>query len=99
MANTENEIKTEIKEHINKESSNYNKWYVGITNNVERRLFREHQVSKENGWWIYRTATSSDIARSIEKYFLDLGLDGGGGGGDESAKMVYAYKKTFNTNP
>lgn len=98
MASTESEIKQEIKAHIDKEGSAYSNWYVGITNNIDRRS-NEHNVDRELSWWIYRTANSDEIARKIEKYFIGLGTDGGDGGGDETSKIVYAYKKTSTTNP
>ena len=77
----------------------YSQCYVGITSDVDSRLFGDHNVSKEHGRWIYRTATSHTIAREVEQHFLDAGMDGGAGGGDASSKIVYAYKKTSTTNP
>lgn len=99
MAGTENEIKDDFVAHIAKEGSQYKYWYVGITNDVERRLFIEHNIDKNNGWWIYRTANNSNIARNVEQYFINAGCDGGSGGGDTTSKLVYAYKKTSNTKP
>lgn len=99
MNGTENEIRSEIQAHVNNEGSAYKNWYIGITNDIERRLFGEHCVSKEHGWWIYRTAANSLVARSVEKYFLSLGFQGGTGGGDTTANIVYAYRITSTTNP
>ncbi len=63
-------------------------------------MFIEHGVNKENGRWIYMTADNENIARKVEDYFISLiGLDGCVGGGDSTAKIVYAYKKTKDTNP
>jgi len=55
--------------------------YVGIASYPEQRLFSDHNVSKENGIWIYCKAYSSLCVRIIEKYFLDDGANGGPGGG------------------
>ena len=55
---------------------------------------------EKGDWWIYRQASSSEVAREIESYFVDtLGTDGAPGGGDETTDMVYAYKKAAHTNP
>ena len=97
MTHLKQEIINNITKHFRGE--NYNNIYVGITSDAKKRLFEDHNVSKKNGYWIHRTATSHNIAREVEKYFLDVGMDGGSGGGDESSSIVYAYKKTSYTNP
>jgi len=99
MPKTKQEIIDEIKVHIESEKGPFNTWYIGITNDANRRLFEEneHNVSKENGWWIYRSSGTKEIAQDIEKYFLELGLKGGTGGGTEDSIIVYAYKITEDT--
>jgi len=92
-------IVDEICAHILKEGSNLSSWYVGITENLEKRLFGDHRVPKKEQWWIHRKAASSDDARAIEKALIDWGCDGGTGGGDDDAIFVYAYLKTVITNP
>lgn len=76
----------------------YSDWYVGIASDPKERLFEDHNVDKETNGWIYRKAESSDIAREIEEYLIDvLGTDGDTGGGDETTDWVYAYKKAPHT--
>jgi len=94
---TEQEIINDIVEHF--KGKLYSTCYVGITSDIEKRLFSDHNVSKENGHWIYRNASSHIVARRIEQYFIAKGMDGGGGGGDETSTIVYAYKKTSSTKP
>lgn len=77
----------------------YGDWYIGITSDSEQRLFNDHGVNRANDAWIYRTANTSDDARSIEQYFIGLGCDGGSGGGDNTSRIVYVYKKSSRTNP
>lgn len=49
------EIIKDFDEHLTKSAKqNYSDFYVGITNDVERRLFQEHNVNRETMWWIYR---------------------------------------------
>ena len=97
MAKSKQEIINDITNHFR--GISYKNCYIGITSNIESRLFGDHNVSRENGHWIYRTASSASVAREIEQYFLDKGMDGGSGGGDENSRIVYAYKKTSTTNP
>jgi hypothetical protein len=78
MAGSRQDIINDITNHF--KNIAYSNCYVGITSNVNDRLFGDHNVSKENGHWIYQTALSSDIAREIEQYFLDRGMYGGSGG-------------------
>lgn len=75
----------------------YSEFYIGITNNIERRLFDEHNVSRENAWWIYRTAKDSATAREVERHFLDLGMRGGESGGNDTSNIVYCYAVTSTT--
>ena len=96
MAKTE-EIVIDFVSYISQWGSDYNDWYVGITKDIKERLFNFHNVKKESDAWIYRTASSSEIAREIESFFLDLGADGGSGGGDDDTDIVYAYKITDDT--
>ncbi|MDX9694375.1 MAG: hypothetical protein RBT49_01150 [Bacteroidales bacterium] len=93
----ESEIIKEIENFIDGKISN---WYVGISNDAERRL-KEHGVvlKPANTSWIYRKAPSDEIARKIEKYFHDKGADGDTGGGDNDCKFVYAYLKNGQTKP
>ncbi len=90
-------LAAEIYAHIQEEGSGYQHWYCGIAADPSRRLFNDHNVSKENGWWICRDAGSSAEARTIERHFLDRGCQGGGRGGDHSTKFVYAYRITPDT--
>ncbi|PCJ45258.1 MAG: hypothetical protein COA74_16045 [Gammaproteobacteria bacterium] len=93
---TAQDIYNDITSHIKKSSYRASEWYAGITKNVEQRLFNDHNVSKENGWWIHRSANTSNDARMVEEALLKWGCDGGVGGGDD-AIYIYAYLKTANT--
>jgi hypothetical protein len=73
---------------------------VGISEDARKRLFAEHNVNEAGDQWIFDIANTHDEAREIEDYFIDaLGTDGGEGRGDQSAEMVYAYKKNPCTKP
>jgi len=100
MPKGKQEIIDDIKAHIDKSGSPYSSWYVGISKDACDRLFNDHKVSEKNAWWTYREASSTQIAREIEDYFINtLGTDGEPGGGAEDADTVYAYKKESYTEP
>lgn len=98
MPQTKSSIIQDIDAHIQKESSGYRNWYVGITKDPKDRLFNDHRVSEPNGWWIFREAYSDTSAREVEAFFLNYkGTQGGSGGGDEQSRFVYAYRITNTT--
>lgn len=100
MANTTQEAYNEILAHIQKQGGPFSEWYCGITENIQNRLFRDHNVPEKDHWYMYRQCVNSDAARSVEKALLDdHGCDGGTGGGDDDADYIYAYLKTSVTNP
>lgn len=100
MAASQQQITTDILNHIKKRGGTFADWYVGISKDASDRLFNGHSVDKKVDGWIYRTASSSTVARAVEKHFCrELGTDGDCGGGDASANQVYAYKKSTRTDP
>lgn len=89
----ESSIKAEIEKHL-KESTkrHYSDFYIGITDNIETRLHGFHRVPNEGHWFIWAQADSEEVARKVEKYYLDQGMDGGTGGGNEDTLYVYCYE-------
>jgi len=94
---SKNLIAQEVAAHIREQGGLLANWYVGIASDVNQRLFRDHNVPRDNHWYIYRKAVNDQDAREIEKYFLDQGCKGGSGGGDDSCSFVYAYLITAIT--
>ena len=86
----------DIHQHILSQRGKPSDWYVGIASDTDR-LFVDHNVPRENAWWIHRMCETAEIARAVEKAFLDWGCKGGGGGGDYTTKIVYAYLITTST--
>ncbi len=78
----------EIDSFIRQHGVPYSRWYVGITGDVDTRLFGDHGVTSG---YIYRGFGSDDLARSAEQHFHKKGCKGSHGGGDLSTKIVYAY--------
>jgi len=75
------------------------RWYVGVAADPRARLFHAHNVSEQNGVWIYRELSTDEEARRVEQHFLARGCDGSGGGGDRRTRFAYLYLKTSYTNP
>ena len=100
MADTKDKIVSDIQNYMSKFGGRWCDWYVGISKDARNRLFVEHKVDEQGGAWVYCQAVSSPVARDAESFFVNTqGTDGGTGGGDETADMVYAYKKTGTSNP
>ncbi|MDE6337034.1 MAG: hypothetical protein K2L34_10750 [Muribaculaceae bacterium] len=92
------EIIDKFDKHLSKSGKRYySEFYVGISKNAPKRLFEEHHVDINTSWWIYVTADSSDTARDVEKHYIELGMRGSDGGGDDSSDMVYCYVVTPTT--
>ena len=55
-----------------REGEKYSNWCVGIVNDVRQRLFGDYRVNEKSDDGIYRTASSTDIARKIGCILLIL---------------------------
>ncbi len=99
MSTQASDIIRDFERFINQDGSPYNNWYVGISENPERRLFTEHGVDRERGGWKHLDdPVEARIAREVEEHFVrQRGTDGGTGGGDADYLYVYAYLKESNT--
>ena len=99
MVKTAQQAYDEIVAHIKKQGGAYSDWYCGITENINRRLFDEHNLVEDKTWYTSKQCSTSAEAREVEKALLELGCSGGPGGGDDDAVFVYTYLKTSTTNP
>jgi hypothetical protein len=99
MAKPSEIIVMEMLEFIQKEGGHPKTWYVGVTDNAQKRLFDDHQVHYQDDAWIYRTAASEIEAQRVQDYFLDYGLDGRKKALCSGSCMVYAYRKGISTEP
>lgn len=94
---TAQEVYNDITAYMKRNGYNASSWYAGITQDINQRLFGDHNVSEQHGTWIWRRAINSNHARSAEKGLLDFGCDGGDGGGDGDAVYIYCFLKTAGT--
>jgi hypothetical protein len=86
-------------------------WYVGVTGDARKRLFRDHGIREKNDAWFYARAVSSSAAREVRRRVMEsLGIEND----DDAVEMahptapgllsalsdiVYAYKKGPHTKP
>ena len=98
MSKTKNQIIADFDAHLQKSAKKYwNDYYVGITNDINRRLFTEHNVDKNNDWWIFREANDKSTAQAVEEYYLAKGMQGDTGGGTDDSVYVYCYEISSST--
>jgi hypothetical protein len=97
QAQNSSSIVAEIDAHMQKSGIANSSWYVGVTSDIEKRLFGFHQVPRKDHWYIYRRAINADDARTIEAAYPRAGCKGSGGGGDQTTTYVYAYVITPQT--
>lgn len=86
-------IATQARNFTLTHGGNGKKFYVGITNNIQRRLFDEHQVKEESDLYSFWNAQSHESADKIEKYLLNkYPYEGHAGLGKDNSKYVYVYR-------
>jgi hypothetical protein len=94
---TAQELVNEILEYARGFRLDYSKWYAGITDNPDVRLFQEHNVNRD-GYWVHTNYVPASNARVAETVLHNIyGFDGGPGGAESENLCVYAYCKTTST--
>ena len=85
MKYTKNQIIAAIDAHLQESTKQYySDFYIGITNDVNRRLFTEHNVDRDN-------------AQAVEEHYLGQGMNGDTGGGTDDSTYVYCYQISNST--
>lgn len=98
MKKTFDQIIADFESHLqSSQKKYYSDFYVGLTNDIERRLFGEHNVQRDGNWWIFREALDKDTAQKVEEYYLGIGMKGDTGGGTDDTVFVYCYEIDDNT--
>lgn len=72
MVASESAIKAAIEEIV----TNYLVWTIGVTDDPVRRKIEHGNPNQWHQW----DADTETAARNVEKYFLAMGMKGGGGG-------------------
>ena len=90
-------VSSEIDAHMRRSAIPNSGWYVGVTSDVEERLFGFHKVPRQNHWFIYRRCMNATAARALETAYHKAGCKGSTGGGNDDCAFIYAYAITPQT--
>lgn len=92
MAQTYEEIIQDFDSHLaESKKRRYSNFYIGVAKDARDRL-KKHNIGIQGQWYIFRIADSNETAKEVEKHYLELGMKGGVGDGDEESKAVYCYQ-------
>lgn len=69
----------------------YSDFFIGVTDDVDKSLFRDHMVSKTNSSYIYAPASTHENALAVKKYYHNLGMRTSSRRTSKLSKMVYCY--------
>jgi hypothetical protein len=90
-------LSSEIDAYMSQSGIPSGRWYVGVTSDIEGRLFGYHKVTRPHGSWIFRKCLNASEARDLEAAYHRVGCQGAGGGGDHRCVYIYAYAITMTT--
>ncbi len=90
-------ISSEIDAHMRRSGIPNSSWYVGITADIDERLFGYHNVPRQDHWFIFRRCVDVNSARALEAAYHRAGCKGGPGGGAFGCVYIYAYVITNST--
>jgi hypothetical protein len=100
MAQPERQIIQDFTQYFNNCGGGFASWFVGTCSNPTTTLFNRHKVNKQKDRWIMAYAKDPDVARRIKLHFMQtLGADGSLEDSDEGGRGVYAYMKSWRTDP
>ena len=91
-----NQIVEKIDEHLGQSIKPvYSDFFIGATKNIQER-FNQHFV-RQNSWWIYLRAESTEIAREVVNYYKEKGMHTSDVSFEDGGDIVYCYGITSLT--
>ena len=97
QAQAAQQIVEEMNAHMTQSGIPIDRWYVGVSEDWQQRLFVTHRVPRQHQWFICRSARNYLDAEAIALAYQKAGSAGIPGVGDETAVYVYAYAITPQT--
>lgn len=85
------EIIDAIEKRITGAKAPYSKWYIGVTNDLERRKEEHKKDGKNVKHWKDWKADDEKDARDIEQFYINKKKMKGGTGGGEKPTYVYIF--------
>ena len=93
MDETIESITKEINYYIQEKGNEPKNWKVSLTN-MPRKAFKECNVDRANGFWIYVTAEDKATAEAVVKLLVDEGLTEVENERFSDFKIIFAYDPT-----
>jgi hypothetical protein len=93
MEETIESITKEIKDYIQEKGNISKNWKVCLTN-MPRKAFKECNVDRKNGFWIYITAKDKVMAESVVKSLVENGLTEVENERFNDFKIIFVYDPT-----
>lgn len=83
--------------HADSCGTDYNDWYVGVSDSPERTLFEYHLVDPRGQYMYCRLTSFSDAMEAAERCRMLHGTKSGMPFGRHDAIFMYAYRMTTRT--
>jgi len=97
MALNEKELIDEIVKYAAEKGGIHSEWYVGVSKDPQKSLFKKHNVDKNTDLWMYNHAAFAvDAQRALDRLLM-MGFDGEAASSDKDATVVFIYKKKQHT--
>jgi len=95
------QIKFDVYSYIKEFDSEFDDWYIGISNDPKTKMLAEHNVDEAEDIWLYRQALSLRACQTIQRHFVEgLGVSGEPVvEGRQGGNCIYLYKKSPRTCP
>lgn len=88
---SKDEIITELENYL--EGNDPANWSIGITEDVQKTLFEENEISRRWDDWVIKTAPSVKIAEEIKEYFLDKGFNSCIESRNSNSLFIFIFKR------
>ena len=83
-----------------KRGKNHNCFFIGITNNLDKKLYGSHKINRDTDWHIIYQADSLEIAEDVIYYFGILGMNSNHAesySNNDKTFWVYCYEITMHS--
>jgi 1,4-dihydroxy-2-naphthoyl-CoA synthase len=97
MAQTEKEMIEKITKYIFEKKGAHSEWFMGISSDPQKALFKNHNVDKKTDFWMYEFLPDAPSAHRVVDQLLMMGYDGDPGRKEPASTGVFVYRKKQHT--
>ncbi len=97
MAQTEKEMIDKITKYIFEKKGAHGEWFMGVSSDPQKALFKKHNVDKKTDFWMYEFLPDAPAAHRVVDQLLMMGYDGDPGRKEPASTGVYIYRKRQHT--